>query len=115
MDEERWAKPQVVDDVTIAFPAHVRELMPSREDCDAALDAMPDKGRKWRELQQRWFFQGLQGAKFKAADGINTDEALRHLSVLQGSFEPKHEHKEAAVAYLMSRWFKDVKVPASAR
>jgi len=42
-------------------------------------------------------------------DGIDQNKALRHIKAILGSFEPKHEHKEAAAAYLLSLWFKSVK------
>jgi len=31
--------------------------------------------------------------------------STRHLQTIQGSFEPKHEHKQDCVAYFMSLWF----------
>jgi hypothetical protein len=41
-------------------------------------------------------------------EGVDGNLAFRHLSAIQRSFTPKHEHKEAAVAYLASLWFEDV-------
>jgi hypothetical protein len=110
VDQDTWAAPQVVDDVTLAFPANVvADLMPTREECEAALKAMPDRGRGWREFQRQWFFHGLDPkTTVNLREGIDGKTAFRHLSAIQGSFEPKHEHKEAAVAYLASRWFEDV-------
>lgn len=103
---DQWAAPQPVDDVLLAFPASVSHLMPPREECESALEAMDDRGRRWIEFQQRWFHEGLDpSTSFEMRDGINPATALRHLAAIQGSFEPKHEHKEAAVAYLASRWF----------
>ena len=50
-----------------------------------------------------WFFRGLP--KFpEARAGIDENEAIRHLSAILKSFQPSHEHKEAAVAWLASRW-----------
>lgn len=103
---DQWAMPQPVDDVTLAFPAGVADLVPPREACEAALSQMPDRGRGWVEFQQRWFYEGLSGnAVVTPRDGIDPALAFRHLAAIQGSFEPKHEHKEAAVAYLASLWF----------
>jgi len=45
--------------------------------------------------------------EFRVAEGVDGGLAIRHLQVIQASFEPKHEHKEAAVAYLASPWFTD--------
>lgn len=98
-----FTKPHKIDDATLAFPASVRSLMP-------AMDGIPDEfcdlnGRtKWNVLTSKWFFTGLRG-KFVPKPGINLNDAMRHLSAIMGSYEPKHEHKEAAVSYLMSLWF----------
>jgi len=71
---------------------------------------------KWNELQSTWFYSGLpKGTDFIAKEGIDGAVALRHLRTIQGSFEPKHEHKEACVAYLMSLWFDDVKIPEASK
>jgi len=108
---DQWAMPRPVDDVLLAFPAQVADLMPPRDECEAALDAMPDRGRSWLAFQQRWFFDGLSpDTTVEVRDGIDPATALRHLAAIQGSFEPTHEHKEAAVAYLASLWF--VRPPA---
>jgi hypothetical protein len=113
---DQWAGPQDVSDLTLAFPTSVDALMPDRAFCEQALRALPDRGRKWVEIQQRWFFHGLpEDTRFDPRKGIATPRALRHLGAIQGSFEPKHEHKEAAVAYLLSRWFTDVRVPKRAK
>lgn len=106
-----WDTPAEVSDLELAFPANALDLMPLHEDCEAALAALPrDEQRKWREFQQRWFFEGLPATtEFDCKSGIDAAAALRHLAAIQGSFAPKHEHKEAAVAYLASRWFEDVR------
>jgi hypothetical protein len=108
--EDRWAAPIEVDDVTLAFPARVvGTLRPPYDECTAALKAMPgDVRRKWERFQADWFFSGLKDVNATPADGVDPKAALRHLSAIQGSYEPKHEHKEAAVAYLASRWFTNV-------
>lgn len=101
-------QPQVVSDVLIAFPGSVAHLMPAYEsipeDFRGGLDGYGD-ARQWRKFQSDWMFRGLSKTLFEAKPGIEFDAAWRHLKCIQGSFEPKHEHKEAAVAWLMSRWF----------
>jgi hypothetical protein len=97
--------PQSVDDIFLAFPGDVRHLMPSREECEDALRAIGKQGREWRGFQSRWFFEGVDVSGMKPRKGVDKEKALRHLGAIQGSFEPKHEHKEAAVAYLASLWF----------
>lgn len=101
------SKPTPVTDLDIAFPAHViGRLLPEMED-------IPDKykhpgegdGIPYIKFQQKWFYQGLKSEDLPTAkDGINLEHAIRHLQAVQGSFEPKHEHKEAGVAYLASLW-----------
>lgn len=110
-EPDGWANPTTISDVELAFPANALDLMPSREECKAGLAALSDKKRrKWVEFQQRWFSRGLPaGVEFDPLDGIDGETAFRHLSAIQGSFAPKHEHKEEAVAYLASRWFKEVR------
>ena len=40
------------------------------------------------------------GLRERDADGIDAKKAMRHLATIQRSWSPKHEHKEAAVAFL---------------
>ena len=102
-------KPQDVTDIDMAFPAKVSHLMPTYEEIP---DEFKRGSNKWNRLVSTWFFSGFKGAKFVPKDGIEPNHALRHLKCIMGSFEPKHEHKEAAVAYLMSQWFEDVALAA---
>ena len=103
-------KPQEISDVFMAFPADVSDLMPSYEECVKELNALPhEEQEKWRKFQRTWFFNGLsQNVTVDLKDGIDGNMAFRHLQAIQGSFQPKHQHKEAAVAYLASLWFNDV-------
>ena len=66
----------------------------------------------WNNLTSQWFFCGLKQedlATFKPRDGVDNKKAMMALSTILSSFEPKHEHKEAGVAYLLSEWFEEVK------
>lgn len=103
----RWA-PQDVDDVLLAFPAQVEHLMPPRDECEAALAALPRRGMPWRRFQSDWLARGLPpSVRVRARPGVDLNTAFRHLAAIQGSYQPKHEHKEAAVAYLASLWFEE--------
>lgn len=94
-----------IDDATLAFPASVRHLMPAQADIP---DEFKDFGRtKWNQLFNDWFFLGLTSLELTPKEGVDKDRALRHIRAIMGSFEPKHEHKEAAVAYLLNEWFAD--------
>lgn len=102
-----FSKPQPVTDAKLAFPASVSHLMPAMEDIPIEFKRF-DPRHKWLRFQGDWFFSGIQDLKITPKDGIDELAAMRHLTCIQGSFEPKHEHKTAAVAYLASLWFKDV-------
>lgn len=88
-----------------AFRATVKHLMPKYED-------IPEEFRcganKWVHVFSDFFYVGAKNINWKAKDGINRDKAIRHVRTIMGSCEPKHEHKAAACAYLMSLWFDDI-------
>ena len=86
-------EPQEITDVLLAFPGRVQHLMHSGQ-----VDPY------WRDWQSRWFFEGLK--EYPAPKpGIDLRKAMRHLTAIQRSFEPKHEDKQASVAYLAGLWF----------
>lgn len=64
----------------------------------------------WNKLFSRLFFGSRDGKRlvgFKPKKGIDPEQAWRHIRALMCSWEPKHEHKEAGVSYLMSQYFED--------
>lgn len=98
-----FTQPTVVGKVQLAFPANVKHLMPKMED-------IPEEFHRdyhpWAKWQMTWFYSGLQEEDFPGIkEGVDPEVAFNHLSCIQRSFEPKHEHKQAAVAYLASLWF----------
>ena len=85
-------------------PSHslnVSGLMPPHKDIPREFNS--DRN-EWTLWQRKWFFEGLDVTPEPKA-GIDADKAMRHLATIQRSWMPKHEHKEAAVAWLMSRWY----------
>jgi hypothetical protein len=95
--------PKAVDDVTLAFPANVEELMPEMVDIPVAFHC---GGHTWGNLLfNAWFFRGLTSLDIVAKPGIDKEMALRHIKAIMRSFQPNHEHKEAACAYLFDLWF----------
>lgn len=66
-------------------------------------------GTPWNGLVSKIFFGGIKGLQFTPQEGIDASKAWRHIKALLVSFEPKHEHKEAGCAYLMSQYFKSAK------
>jgi hypothetical protein len=65
-------------------------------------------GSKWNQLFNDMFYSGLSEMKTKPKKGIDSGTAWDHLHLWASSFEPKHEHKEAAFAYMASIWFDSV-------
>ena len=92
--------PQEISDVDLAFPGQVSRLMPDYKEIP---DEFKHGNNKYCAFQAKWFFEGLEGIP-KPKDGVDVKKAMRHLSAIQKSFEPRHEHKAAAVAYLASLW-----------
>jgi hypothetical protein len=93
--------PVEVDDVSMAFGGcgDLGKMMPT------VPANYPDK-QKWERFQHDWFYRGIKGTDgLIPREGVDKGKALRHLKTIQGSFEPKHEVKEATVAYLASLWF----------
>lgn len=103
--------PQPVDDVDIAFPGSVNHLMPKWEDIPEEFrkaSYSSSSRTKWNQLFSDWFFSGINSTDdLVAKDGIDKNLALRHIHCIMRSFQPKHQHKEATIAYLFSLWFKE--------
>lgn len=95
---------QEIDVATAAFPANVSHLMPAWKDIPANFRS-GNQLTEWNKIVRAWFFFGLAKLEVKPREGVDRHMAMRHLAAIMRSFEPKHEHKEAAVAYLMSLWF----------
>lgn len=93
--------PIEIDGADVAFGGQAMQILPP-------YDAIPDEFKRennpWAKWSGDWFFKGLERYPV-ANDGIDLGLAMRNLSAVQRSFEPKHEHKEAGVAYLASLWF----------
>lgn len=103
-----WAQPKEVSGADVAFGVGaVDALMPPMSEIPEEFRNLNSRS-KWSKLQSDWFFNGLRNAQWTPREGIETQAALRHLKAIQGSFEPSHEHKAAAVSYLASLWFEDV-------
>lgn len=98
--------PKSVSDLEIAFPGEIRHMMPAKDDIPEEFWEDRGDARPWLKFQRDWFFSGLPKAtKWLAREGIDPTVAIRHLRFIQGSWDPPHEYKEAAVAYLASLWF----------
>lgn len=105
----QWKTPQTVNDVECAFPARViGSLLPKWDEIPKEFKKM-NGNTKYHKIASRWFFDGLAGCDLRFKNGIDAETAIRHLSSCMSSFEPKHEHKMAGVAWLMSLWGMKVK------
>lgn len=104
--EKIYEKPHEVDQVTLAFPARLGVLLPD-------YDLLPDNYRSldaWGcDRAEAWMFGMLKeyGEIGVAKPGIDFNLAIRHLTAILHSFEPKHEHKIAGAGYLIEKWFDD--------
>lgn len=99
----KWDKPnENVSGLDTAFgPKNLKEFLPSMEEIPKEFH---EPYHPWCKVISQWFFGGLKEIP-TAKDGIDQKKALAHLKTVLVSFEPKHEHKEAGCAYLMSLWF----------
>lgn len=98
----KWAKPRAATGLDVAFgPSRMSEWLPAWEEIPVSFRR--DRG-PWCVLASRWFLMGLTTAPVAKA-GVNQTHAIGHCKTILMSFEPKHEHKIAGVAYLMSLWF----------
>lgn len=98
-------KPVEVNDVEIAFGGNMEKLLPSMEEIP---EEYKNGSNKWNKVVGDWFFYGLKSCKWEPKEGIDTKDAINHIKAIMSSFDPKHEHKEAGCAYLLSYFFNDV-------
>ena len=91
----------------LAFPSGALAWMPPMAEIP---DEFKSHSNPWCQIASSWFFNGLPSTvKFYPRDGVEAAKAVRAIRATLGSFAPKHEHKEAAAAYMLSCWFTKVK------
>ena len=78
---------------------------------------MPDipsypKRKEYENLVENWFFNGLESFDGNPKKGVQTNQALLHISCVLRSFQPSHEHKIASAAFLLNEWFHSFTVKA---
>jgi hypothetical protein len=85
---------------------NVHEMVPPYDVIPSPYRAEFGEGKMWVEVADQLFFRGNgQHVSYSMQEGINSQLAFGNLRIILSSFELKHEHKIAAAAYLMSRWF----------
>jgi len=97
--------PIAVSQVDLAFPANVSHLMPAYEDIPKEFKSLYNP---WVKIFSDFFYSGAKNIQWNPKEGIDKLTAANHIRCIMGSFEPQHEHKEAACAYLMSLWFDSI-------
>jgi len=103
VESEVVRQPKPISGVGVAF-GDISNLPPMSE--------IPDQfkkwdGNRWRDLASKWFFKGLGDVDLNPKPGVDADTALRAVGACLRSWEPKHEHKMAGCAYLLSLWFEE--------
>ena len=105
LDVETWCKPKTVQDAHLAFGGDISDLMPPYEDVEQYGHSPAN------EVTSHWFFHGLPpDTQFMPREGVDAVEAIRHIKAILRSWEPKHEHKEAGVSFLLCCFFEWVKL-----
>lgn len=72
---------------------------------------IPEEYHNWHHpahiAATKLFFGGgkLADLGYTPREGVNVGQASVALGAILASFEPKHEHKTAGVAYLIDQWF----------
>ncbi|MCY8577536.1 hypothetical protein MOD24_16960 [Bacillus haynesii] len=94
-------KPIGVSDSEIAFGGSV-DLLPKMNDIPHEFKY---ERNEWTNAIWEWFYEGKRPENLSPKPGIDSEEALRHIKAALRSFEPKHEHKMAGCAYLLSQFF----------
>lgn len=102
-------QPQEIEEALQVFPADVKDLMPIWEEIPIEFRSMNDR-TEWNKFVSTWFYTGWPKDKqLYSRSDVDPEKALTHLNTILRSFQPKHEHKMAAVSWLMSRWYADVR------
>lgn len=96
--------PKQLSEVEIVFPTNVTDLMPGHDEIprDFFFGKNP-----YNEFISTWFYLGFNKNKqgIRPREGIDHQAAFGHIAAILRSFEPGHNYKIAAAAYLMSQWF----------
>lgn len=103
-----FTTPSEVTDSELSFGYRDSRLMPTME---IVPKEFQEVRTKWNDLFSKLFFKGSEGYVFTAKPGIDKTKAIRHLRALMRSWEPRHQHKEAACAWVMSLWFESIEQP----
>lgn len=105
----KFSKPKEVNGLDLAFGGDMKKLLP-------AIHEIPEDFREekteWNRMVEQWFYGGLKSFDSVPKEGVDKGAAIKHMSAILKSFEPKHEHKMSGCAYLLSLWFVEPKYTA---
>ena len=77
-------------------------------------DEFKERYNDYTKAISHWFFNGakqitngimIKDKTFTAKEGVDCTKALAAIRQALGSWDCKHEHKEAGCAYMLSEWF----------
>lgn len=95
-------KPVKMSPLNSAFGLNVVDSMPKYQD-------IPEQFKHGytpqNKLVNKLFFNGGKIDWLVTKPEIDRTDAIRQIKATLGSWEPKHEHKEAAVAMMLAEWF----------
>lgn len=100
---DKFAQPHDVDLIMAQF-GRVDHLMPNYYEIQEEYGM---NSKKWsKKLFEEWFFFGIKSVDGLVTKGpVDKTKALRHIRAIMSSMDPSHEHKTAACAYLLDKWF----------
>ena len=106
MQSTKWDYPQQVSDVELAFGGGIERLLPTEKEIPAEFWSSESK---WNKAATALFFGTISDtSEIIERPGIDVHFAARHIRTIFKSFQPKHEHKIAGCAYLLSRFYLDI-------
>lgn len=102
-------EPQVITDVLFTFPGEITHLMPAYTLIPVEFQNL-NRITDWNKFVGHWLMRGnpFDAWDLRILPGVDGQLAIRHLATIGRSYQPKHKHKEAAMAWLLSRWFSSV-------
>ncbi len=104
-----WKTPHEFSDVQRVFPAQIMEHLPPWEEIP---DDFKNESHSACNVLPRWMFGDLftkePMASIVGKEGVSAKTIFYHIDTILRSYEPKHEHKEAGVAYMISLWVRSV-------
>lgn len=103
-------QPKVIEDVALAFGGKMADLLPPYASIPDDFKHFGGRGyaKPWCGFVSDWFYKGTKLSRLTPRADVDAQVAVRHAKAIMASWEPKHEHKEAGVAWLLSRWFEAV-------